>query len=109
MLKLNPNPTFTVPVEIVVPGQEACEILRVTFRHKTVEQLQAWTEKRSENPIRDGLADIIVEWNNLLDDEGNQVPYSTEQLDRLLSNYGHIGPVLVEAYVSSLAGARRKN
>lgn len=109
MLKLNPNPTFTAPVQISVPGQDATEIIRVTFRHKTVEGLAAWYQERANKPARDALDEVIESWDGPLGADGEKVAYSREALGNLLNGYPAAASEFVRAYMRELTESRVKN
>lgn len=109
MLRINPSPTFTIPVEITVPGQETTEIIRVTWRHKTSEQLAAWLSAKADKPVRDALDEVVDAWDGPADDAGNKLPYSREALGNLVSGYPASGGELVRAYIKGLTESRAKN
>lgn len=108
-LKLTPNPTFSAAVQISVPGQEATEIIRVTFRHKTAEALAAWFQAKADKPARDALDEVIEAWDGPLDAGGEKVSYSREALGNLLSGYPAASGEMVRAYLRELTESRAKN
>lgn len=108
MLKLVPNPTFTAPVQITVPGG-ALETLRVTFRHKSADGLAAWFTANVEKSAKEALLEVIESWSGVVDEKGEEVPFSDEALDRLLHGYKPAANELITAYVKALTESRAKN
>ena len=102
-LKLQPNPTFTIPVPLSVPGQESKAVVQVTYRHLSVNGLRDFYSALSGKTNLDGLAEIIT------DIAAVDEPFSKEALGKLLDNYPRAGAELFEAYRNELLGAREKN
>jgi len=103
--RLQPAPTFTVPVDIPRHGQEPAKI-RVTFKHKTREGLDDFLKRSTKAQPADDwpLAQEMIEsW------EGPDVPFSEEAVRLLVENYQGAMSALVNTYVLELTQARRKN
>ncbi|MCV6904837.1 MAG: phage tail assembly chaperone [Achromobacter xylosoxidans] len=104
LFSLTPPATFAATVDIPRPGAEPAK-LRLTFRHKTKEELNAWlasgTEVKSD---AEWLGVIVVGW------EGVSVDFSPEALALLVSNYHQPAvEAIVAKYLSELTEVRRGN
>jgi hypothetical protein len=109
MFKLTPKPTFEVPVQLTVPGQPEPETVRIVFNHKTAEGIATWYAKHVEATAKEGLLEVIVSWSGVVDEEGREVPFSGEALDRLLHGYSTAAAEIMRAYVRGLTESRVKN
>lgn len=103
MFKLQPKPTFSVPVFIPVPGQEKGEKVIVTYRHKTRDQLAEFYGALRDRETVDALDEIIEGW------EGVDAPYSRENLDVMLNQYPASATAFFESFRIELQEGRRKN
>jgi hypothetical protein len=107
--KLNPAPTFTIPVPLSVPGSSEPVEIRVTFKHKNREPLQTWLKKAEQEINEELLQEVITDWSGLVDDEGAPVPYNRTTLGALLENYTGARFELFGSYNSELSRSKRKN
>lgn len=107
--RLNPNPTFKVPVPISVPGMEQPLHVVMTFRHKTQEQLADWMARAPGRSDPDVLREVLVDWEGVHDDDGAAVAYSYERLVVFLGNYPASKGEIFSTYLSELTKAKRKN
>ena len=104
MLKLTPNPTFTAPVEIHVPGAGKIKVPFV-FAYKDKDEYKAFTDEAASGKKDDVSVclEIVKGWENC------DVPYSPEALGSLLKKYHNAGTAIFATYVSELTGARLGN
>lgn len=105
IFKLQPAPTFTVPVEIPRHGEEPAKI-KVTFKHKSREDMAEFLERAGESKAEQDVAlmrEMIADW------EGPDMEFCDESIQLLLQNYQGAVPALVLAYSLELTQARRKN
>lgn len=116
MFKLNPAPVFAAVVALSVPGAAAAAAIEMTFKHKGRTALDAWMKKpallRVEGKsISDAeyLAEVVVGWSGVKDDDGNDVPFTVENLEKLIEAYPASGQEIFSAYVAQLTEARAKN
>lgn len=100
-IKLNPDPTFSYPVTIPVPGGEAASIV-FTFKHRTRDEIIPWLENLKGKTDAACVTDMATAWD--LDEE-----FSPENVERLCQNYGGAGTAILDTYLSELRGARVKN
>lgn len=105
MLKLTPDPTFKLPVEITVPGAEKPAIVTVEYRHKDRTALADFVERYRDKKIsdEDALDEVIVAW------DGVDAPYSRDALKKLALNYPAAPLELMESYAKASTESRRKN
>lgn len=109
MFKINPAPTFEFDAQITVPGQEQAASVRFTARHKGRDELAAWIEGAAGRTDRDFLGAVLQGWAGVLGDDGEAVPFSADNLGRMLNAYPACGRELYEQYVAALTESRRKN
>lgn len=105
IFKLQPAPTFTVPVEIPRHGEEPANI-KVTFKHKSREEMKDFMERAEQSVASQDVAlirEMIAGW------EGPDMEFCDEAIQLLLQNYQGAVPALVLAYSLELTQARRKN
>lgn len=105
VFKIQPAPTFTVPVEIPRHGEEPAKI-KVTFRHKSRDEMKDFLERADKSDASQDIAlvnEMIAGW------EGPDMPFSDEAIALLIQNYQGAVPALVQAYSLEILQARRKN
>ena len=125
MIVLNPNPTFTAPVEITLPATGTKGVAQFTFRTRGFKQLRAllvltqltsapfpvrwwhyaalcWRAKTIANAI-DMLDELIDCWS------GFDVPYSKRALMLLLLESPSAMMDILNAYFEHREQARIKN
>ena len=107
--KLVPNPTFTAPVNLTVPGQESPAQIELEFRHKTPDALKAWFEDGKAKTTAEALGEVVSGWSGVLDEKDKPLAYSSELLAALLQNYPASGTEILTAYVNRLTESRAKN
>lgn len=93
------------PVTICVPvdGGEV-------EKHEIVAQFKLVSLKRSAEIIGDQafLAEVLVGWEGVHDADGNALPFTDENRERLC-DVSYVKPAIVQAYLECSAGAARKN
>lgn len=113
MLKLKPDPRFTAPVLVPVPGREAVEIA-LRFRHKSRAELAEFSA-RAMKAHGDGadlelLLEVVDGWERaVVDDSGNAVPFSSEALAALIDAYPGAVMAILRGYFAAHNEARTKN
>jgi len=102
VFKLQPDPTFWSKVQIPVTGSEP-QPLEVEWRHRTVDDLQAFaTAMRDRTPL-DVCVDMIVSWRDV------EVEFSRDALERLLQNYPLAADTFATSYLAAFRDAKRGN
>lgn len=109
MIKLNPNPTFSAPVLLTVPGEPEPVQITMTFRHMAADKVTEWLANNETRPSLDALAEIITGWDGVQDEEGNEVSFSSDALSTLLNNYRAATPEIVVAWIREMGASRLKN
>lgn len=108
-LKLQPDPTFTAPVKLSVPGEKDQVEARFIFKYRNKAEAQAFMD-RMKNPPEgttdaDLCADALAGWV----DKDFDAEYSREALETLLTNYANAALEILTAYMLELAGSKEKN
>ncbi|MFY3302578.1 phage tail assembly chaperone [Achromobacter xylosoxidans] len=104
LFSLTPPATFAATVDIPRPGAEPAK-LRLTFRHKTKEDLNAWLASgKDAQSDAEWLGVIVAGW------EGVNTDFSPEALALLVSNYHRPAvEAIIDKYLSELTEVRRGN
>lgn len=80
---------------------------------RTEAQRMVKAAERSE-AIEDGITDqsiaheVLIGWSGILDDDGDEVPFSATACEQLL-NVPMVASAVIEAYFDSLTGNKTKN
>lgn len=100
---LDPNPTFSVDVDIPIPGEKSTKV-KFTFRHRTRDALEKFISHITENSPdeTDIVMDIAAGWE--LQDE-----FTRENITRLLQNYHGAAAAISTTYINELSAARLGN
>ncbi|WP_158602120.1 phage tail assembly chaperone [Pararobbsia silviterrae] len=106
------RPTFTAPVEFSIPGNAddgAPEIHKVVIEFTRLKrsELLAFVQKETQN-IVDDVKPLVVGWRNILDDQGQPVPFTFENRDRLFE-ITQVPNAVLSAFLSHCREAVRKN
>lgn len=102
MFQIEPNPTFQSTVHVTVPGGGS-RPLKVTFRHKTRKQLQAWLVDESQGDL-----DMALEIVESVPDKPEQQTLR-EFFEQLFDNYPAAALDLYVSYRRELTESRAKN
>lgn len=97
MLKVQPDPTFTAPVEI--PTHLGPVTIQMVFKFRTEEELEAFANAGVENPTRPNaevIMDIATGWSEV---DG---PFDAENIEKVCKNYRHAATSIVETYFREL-------
>ncbi len=121
MIKFIPTPVFTATVDISLPGLTAAGTpakgeVTFTFTHKGRKALDAWIAAPAEaakasKPLSDTafLAQVITDWQGVLDDAGSHVAYTPETLDKFLDAYPTAARDIYNGYLAALTESQVKN
>lgn len=112
MFKLTQSATYTWPVAVHVPvngGQYDKQTFDGEFKRLPDSRLKEIGRKvdAGEMPDSDFVREVMVGWCGITAD-GVEVPFSNENLERLLEVPGVAGAVAL-AVIDSLSGLKRKN
>jgi len=109
MLKLKTDHSYSWPVVVQIPA-DGGKFTKATFdaTFKVIPQDRIDGILRGGNVDAELLREVTEGWKGIQDEDGNDLPYSEEAREKLLS-VPYVRAALVEAYLDSLSGARRKN
>ncbi len=108
MFKLCPDPTFTAPVAIPLPGGETATI-DITFRHMGREALQRFLGRVKDMPDAEAAKEIITDWSGVAGADGEPLPITADNIMALLDNYHGAALAILQTYIRELTGQRVKN
>lgn len=109
MFRLQPNPTFECSVPLSRPELEQPVSIKVTFKHKGKQALAEFISRAPGREDVDHLSEIIAGWSGVTDADGNAVPYSYDNLHKLLESFPPAAGELHRAFLRELTEAKRKN
>lgn len=109
MLKIAPKKTFLCQVNLHVPGEIEPGKINITFNFLDREKVIDWQKTFAKKPINEALEEVINAWDGVFSEDDQPVPYSPENLKKLLIAYHSAGDEITQAYLRELVGARRKN
>jgi len=120
---LKQSDTYTWPITLVIPvdgGRREKHTFDGEFKRlpqtriNEIVRIARATERNrfeaEEEVLEDqaACAEILVGWSNVVDDDGNEIPFSVSALDQLLE-LPTIAGQIVRAWFESLEVAKRKN
>jgi hypothetical protein len=110
MFKLAPAPTFDLTVELSGPGDAQAGKLQLVAKYLGRSALQAWIKAAKDHEHdADWLLQVLADWREVTDAQGQPLAFGRDNLDRLLDAYPRSSQEVFDAYVAALVGARRKN
>jgi hypothetical protein len=102
VLKLNPNPTFKVDIEL--PTTDGKMSFKGVFKYLT---RKAWSEKVAAfgdaTTIKDVLMDVMVGWEDV--DE----PFSAEAVEKLSDTHHNAMAVIYQRFIEGLTQGKLGN
>lgn len=105
MFKIQQNPEFSHKVKVRVPvdGGFADQELTVRYAVRNWDDVVALDHDPAEQ-----VRFVMIGWEGVVDEAGNEVPYSDEAREMLISQvYARVA--IVRAYIDALVPARRGN
>lgn len=102
MFKLEPKPTFIVPVDIHVPGEGKGKI-NAEFLFLDKDTRDEYVSGLKDKSNLEALAEIMVGWSEI------DAPFTPDNLKKLLNTYSTSSTALFEAFFNELSGAPVKN
>ena len=108
MFQLEPNPTFTAPVSIPLPGGETATV-DFTFAHMGRKALQRFLDRVKDLPDAEAVGDVVDGWSGVAGADGEPLPYTEEALAAMLDNYHGASLAILQTYIRELTGQRVKN
>lgn len=107
MFNLDPNPTFTAPVPLSVPGLQQPLEVNFTFKHLTRTALEKWLSRYVKKRSHEVLAEVVTDWE--IKRNGEAVPYSVSALAELCEAYTPARGEISDKFLAELTEAKRKN
>jgi len=121
-LRLTQSPTYKWPVKITIPTDDGCATFTFQAEFKRLKQsrltelIDASQRKARGEEIDPDLdmtdlellSEFIVGWADVLDDDGEQVPFDRANLAKL-AELATAPNQILEQYAASLRGAKTKN
>jgi hypothetical protein len=119
---LKQSATYTWPITLILPvdgGRREKHTFDGEFKrlpqtriNEIVRQARAMERGRLNEDEgledQDAAIELLAGWSNVLDDDGNEIPFSPKALDQLLEIPTVAGQI-VRAWFESLEVAKRKN
>ena len=111
MFRITPDPVFTATVALSVRGSDAQAEVPFRFRHLGRKALSAFRARIESDKLDDDvvLAEIIDGWDDVVDANGNAVPYSAAALAQMLDDHPAASTEIWNGYLAALLDYRRGN
>ncbi|KYP10546.1 MAG: hypothetical protein A0129_12170 [Limnobacter sp. CACIAM 66H1] len=111
--KLKLSPTYSTPVNIEIPvdgGRFEKSTFDAEFKRLTTDELNALLARQQEanRTDQDMIADVLVGWKGLRDEDDQEVPFSETNREALFKVVQAV-PALTKAFFTSIANVRQKN
>lgn len=109
MFTLQTRPEFTHKVKVSVPvaGGHESHIFTARFRALTVSEAGRHDTMTVEG-TNAYLREILVGWDEVIDPEGDPIPFNDETRDRMI-DVPFVRVALLETYNAAMMGAKRGN
>lgn len=113
MFLIDPRPAYWWPVKISVPldgGKHETATFEAKFKRLAAEDLDALQKRAVDTRLSDAqiAAEVMEDFRDVVDRDGNCTQYSAAALKRLLSCPG-MGTAICDAFFGSLKKAAEKN
>lgn len=119
---LKQSDSYTWPVTLVIPvdgGRREKHTFDAEFKrlpqtriNEIVRQAKGISDDSADNAVmledQSACAELLVGWSNVVDDSGEEIPFSVKALDQLLE-LPTIAAQIIRAWTESLEIAKRKN
>lgn len=119
---LKQSDSYTWPVTLVIPvdgGRREKHTFDAEFKrlpqtriNEIVRQAKGISDGASDDAVmledQSACAELLVGWSNVVDDSGEEIPFSVKALDQLLE-LPTIAAQIIRAWTESLEIAKRKN
>lgn len=115
---LKQSDTYMWPVTLVIPvdgGRREKHSFDAEFKrlsqtriNEIVRQAKGTSEEEATLEDQTACAEILVGWSNVVDDDGQDIPFSQKSLGQLLE-LPTIAAQIIRAWSESLEVAKRKN
>lgn len=99
---LNPEPTFEWPVPVPVAGKVEPVMVRMSFKHRTKDELDKFMKERGGKSDADSFMEMVSGWE--LSDE-----FTRPNVEKLLQNRAGTALSAYREYIEQLVKAKAKN
>lgn len=104
--------TYSATVSVQLPGDKAVRKFDLEYFRKSQDEIESLIARAKSRELNDKqfAREIVSGWKDrqVLDEEGNAVEFSAQALEDLMSIYP-VPSAIVEAFYTSISGARVKN
>lgn len=109
MFKIATTTTYTAPVTVELPGSKTKQVFDAEFKRLSQPELTDLTGRIDRKEIDDDtfIDEVLVGWKGVSDEHG-EMEFTAANLESLLKIYP-VGRCIINAFFSSLAGAKQKN
>lgn len=113
MFKLSQSQDYSWPVTVSLPAdggkfsKETFDARFLRIPQTRIDELRAQAESAEKISDHAIAREVLVGWSGITDD-GDEVPFSPANLERVLNLPG-VAAAIVMAFLESLSGSRRKN
>jgi hypothetical protein len=113
MFKIGSSESYSWPVTITLPDNEgkfSKQDLTAVFKRLSQTETEILMTDAAAGKLKDReiAAQILMDWKNIVDDSGNQVPFTPALRDQVL-NISTVAGQIVRAWIESLAVGKTKN
>lgn len=108
MFKLSVSKTFTTPLNFKIPvdgGIYQSNSFIIEFKRLTVSEMKDLPKEGNDVEM---CRRVVAGWNEVADEAGNSVPFSSEALDKLLDIVG-VAAAVLKTFFDTLMVVQEKN
>ena len=111
MFRITPDPVFPATVALSVRGSDAPADVVFRFRHLGRKALAQFRQRIESDKLADDvvLAEIIDDWEGVVDADDKPVPYSAAALAQMLDDHPAASTEIWNGYLAALLDYRRGN
>lgn len=111
--KLSLSKTFSWPVEFSFPAESGGELETATFTATFLRVTNAESFQKIRDSAKDDhvalASEVLQGWEGLVDEEGEEFPYSEENKKLLFEQFTAMAPALLATWESAMGEAAKKN
>jgi hypothetical protein len=113
MYKMGSSESYSWPVKIILPtddGKTVAQDFKAVFRRIKQTEIDGFLNDvaAGKTTDREIVKSVMVGWKDIIDESGNQIPFTDSLLDQVLEPAG-IASQIGSAFLESLRAGRVKN
>ena len=110
MFKIEKNPHFTHEVTVMTPvdGTHREDTFKARFKVQPSSFVEGFNLLGAGSGVRDFLAETVTHLADIVDDDGEPIPFSDQLLNDVLENYA-CRLALINTYMAGVAKAKAGN